>query len=315
MQYSRKRGEENDMDTGIVLVTFNRCGDLINTLAAYDAQTAAPKFIIVVDNKSTDGTAEYLSEWKSTPHAYTPIVLSLQENIGGSGGFYEGMKKALELECDWVFVADDDAVPHSDMLEQLYNFMKAHPQETAEAAALCTAVHNRDHNSGIHRCRIKKSLLGYVEAYVPEEEYQKEFFYIDIYSFVGTMIRRSALEKAGLARKDFFIYNDDYEHAVRVAKTGKIICVPSSVMEHVDNLTNTREATWRDYYGTRNAVIMHLEHFGAFGGFTRALRRLLVAFSSFNGQKIKVIWTAVCDAYAGKTGKHVIYRPGWKAGK
>lgn len=301
------------MQIGIVLVTFNRLNDLKKTLDAYEAQRALPAFVMVVDNKSTDGTDAYLAQWQAQQGQFQRVVLTLPENMGGSGGFYAGMKQALETDCDWVFVADDDAVPRPDMLEKLMGFAETHPQEVAEAAALCTSVYNRDHFEGIHRCRIEKSIMGHFEKYVPESDYQKEFFYCDIYSFVGTMIRRSALEKAGLAREDFFIYNDDYEHAVRVGKEGKIICVPASVMDHVDNLNYEKQATWRDYYATRNAIIMHRNHFGGYAGFARAMRRLAVALSTFNGEKIKVIWTGICDGYKEKTGKHPVYRPGWKA--
>lgn len=300
------------MNIGIVLVTFNRINDLKKTLAAYEAQTALPDFVLVVDNKSTDGTDQYLAEWSSQNSRFAHKVLTLSENLGGSGGFYAGMKAAMETDCDWVFVADDDAVPHPDMLEKLIDFADTHPQEMANAAALCTSVNNQGRCEGIHRCRIEKSVMGYWEKYVPEADYQKEFFYADIYSFVGTMVSRKALEKGGLARGDFFIYNDDYEHAVRIGKVGKIICVPASVMDHVDNLNYEKQASWRDYYATRNAVIMHRTHFGAYAGITRALRRLLVAFSTFNFEKIKVIMTGIIDGYKENTGKHPIYRPGWK---
>ena len=301
------------MGVGIVLVTFNRLNDLKVTLAAYEKQTVAPDFVMVVDNNSNDGTGEYLANWQAEAGNFPRKVLSLPENIGGSGGFHAGMCAALETDCQWVFVADDDAVPHEDMLEKLLNFEKTNPEEAAQAAALCTSVNNKGRCEGIHRCRIDRSLLGFYEKHVPESEYQKPFFYIDIYSFVGSMIRREALEKAGPARGDFFIYNDDYEHAVRVGKQGKIICVPASVMDHVDNLNYEKQATWRDYYATRNAVIMHRTHFGFWGGLTRALRRLAVALSTGNPQKIKVIWTGIADGYADRTGKHAVYVPGWKA--
>ncbi len=300
------------MKIGIVLVTFNRLQDLKKTLSAYEVQEFLPRFVLVVDNKSTDGTDAYLAEWAAEQGAFERQVLTLPENMGGSGGFYSGMKEAMEQECDWIFVADDDAVPRPDMLKKLVEFSENEPELTNTASALCTSVYNQNHFEGIHRCRIKKSILGCMEAFVPESEYQKPWFYCDIYSFVGTMIRRSALETAGLAREDFFIYNDDYEHAVRVGKTGKIICVPDSVMDHIDNLNYEKTATWRDYYATRNAVIMHRTHFGAYAGFARAMRRLAIAISTFNGEKIRVIWTGIRDGYAEKTGKHPIYVPGWK---
>ena len=179
--------------------------------------------------------------------------------------------------------------------------------------ALCAAVNNNGTHTGVHRCRLHKTPFGYLELTAPESDFLKEFFYIDLYSFVGTLIRKDALEKAGPARGDLFIYNDDYEHAVRVGKLGKMICVPAAVIDHVDNLTRTREATWRDYYGTSNAVIMHKEHFGSYVAFWRGLRRLAIGITSMNPRKVRVIWDGVKDGFAGKTGLHKKYKPGWKA--
>lgn len=305
------------MKIGIVLVTFNRINDLKVTLEAYEKQSLLPEFVLVVDNYSTDGTVEYLKEWEAKENGVFPRkVAYLPSNVGGSGGFYHGMKLAMEnAECDWVFVADDDAVPETQMLQKLVEFHDSHGELMKDTVALCTSVYNKDHYSGIHRCRLTKSVFGMVEKFVPEEEYEKEFFEIDIYSFVGTMIRKEVLSKAGLAREDFFIYNDDYEHACRVRKYGKMICVPSSVMMHVDNLNYTKEATWRDYYATRNAVIMHRTHFGNFYGMLRGMRRLLVALTTLNPEKIKVITTGIKDAKANKTGIHEVYKPGWKASR
>lgn len=303
------------MKIGIVLVTYNRIIDLKNTLRAYEEQNVKPEFVLVVDNNSSDGTKDYLDEWEKQSKDFKHSVLRLTENIGGSGGFYMGMKEAMNTDCDWIFVADDDAVPHPMMLNELVDFANSHVDMMENVSALCTAVNNKGKYSGIHRCRIRKNIWGYLESYVPENEYKKEYFEIDIYSFVGTMIRKSALMQAGLARKDFFIYNDDYEHAIRVAKTGKIICVTKSIMYHVDNLNYSREASWRDYYATRNGVIMHLEHFGTYAGFMRAFRRLIVGITSVNWKKMKVICCGIKDGYMRKTGIHPLYKPGWKASK
>ena len=51
---------------GVVLVTFNRLNKLKNALTCYDKQTYKPKYIIVVNNASTDGTYQYLEKWKES---------------------------------------------------------------------------------------------------------------------------------------------------------------------------------------------------------------------------------------------------------
>ena len=68
------------------------------------------------------------------------------------------------------------------------------------------------------------------------------------------------IQKAGLPRKDFFIYQDDLEHAFRVGKYGRIICIPSVLIHHKDNYLYGDDVTWRDYYATRNVILMYQEH-------------------------------------------------------
>ena len=124
-----------------------------------------------------------------------------------------------------------------------------------------------------------------------------------------------ALEKAGLPRKEFFIYSDDFEHALRVGKQGKMLCIPSAVLCHADNNPYSKEASWRDYYATRNVLIMYREHFGSFAAFRRGCMRRFTALRSINSLKMKVISTAIKDAKKGVTGLHPIYRPGWNPTK
>ena len=45
-----------------------------------------------------------------------------QENTGGAGGFYTGVKFAYENGADWVWTMDDDVVPNYECLEELMNY-------------------------------------------------------------------------------------------------------------------------------------------------------------------------------------------------
>lgn len=107
-----------------VVVTYNRKAMLDKCLSGLLAQTSPLDRIIVVDNASTDGTAEMFAAsgaWEN------PIVeyCRLAENGGGNGGFYEGVKRAYEENYDWVWLMDDDAVPQPDALRELLNSSEA----------------------------------------------------------------------------------------------------------------------------------------------------------------------------------------------
>jgi len=300
------------MKIGVVVVTFNRLPELKKTVQLYEQQTIPPEYILVVDNHSTDGTDEFLWEWKAKTDAEIPhLVVTLEENAGGSGGFHAGTEAAVDLNAEWIWLADDDAYPEKDAFEKLDMFAKKHPEVMHDTVALCTKNYG---DKGIvlgHRCRIRKTLIGTLEIPVDKSEYEKEYFTLDMYSFVGAVVRKEVLKKVGPPRKDFFIYADDTEHALRMRKYGSIVCVPAAGVFHRDNNSYSREASWRDYYATRNTLLVNREHYGIWAYQTRKIRRILTALRSRNTEKIKVFMAAVSDAQHNRTGQHPVYRPGW----
>ena len=92
-----------------VIVTWNRRELLAESLSAVADQTRPPDRLVVVDNASTDGTAELLTD-------RFPMleVVRTARNIGGAGGFALGIRRALEIEpADAVWLLDDDTVPRA----------------------------------------------------------------------------------------------------------------------------------------------------------------------------------------------------------
>lgn len=80
-----------DMDdkrpvVSVVTVTFNRLEKLKHTLACFDNQTANFDNLIVVNNCSTDGTKEFLEQWRLQKSISMKHIVSLDRNTGGSGG-------------------------------------------------------------------------------------------------------------------------------------------------------------------------------------------------------------------------------------
>ncbi|MCR5620496.1 MAG: glycosyltransferase [Treponema sp.] len=300
-------------DIGVVLVTYNRLGELKRSLACYEGQTAAPAYIIVVDNCSTDGTAEYLAEWAGRERPFPAEAVRLPENTGGSGGFHAGLAAALGRDAPWVWASDDDGFPEPDCLERAQEFIDGLGEGARDVSAFCGMCVDGGRPTPVQRARIVRRLLVRQEAPVPEKEYASgRPFAIDLYSFVGTVLKKEALMRAGLPRKDFFIYQDDYEHALRMGKEGKIYCVPGIVIRHRDNYGGSRRASWRDYYATRNAVVMYREHFGGASLAVRIARRLLAALASLNPAKVRVTLEAISDGLKGRTGVHGVYVPGWE---
>lgn len=299
------------MKIGVVLVTFNRKQDLIKALESYKLQTKTPEFILVVNNNSNDGTKEFLDEWQNKQGDYAKKVIHLNQNIGGSGGFYTGLQEGLKLDADWLWVADDDAFPEHNALENIeiaYNNIDQHDN----IAALCGAVINNKKIDLNHRRILKQNLFTIEEIPVDEDKYTQDFFDIELFSYVGSVINRKYLECYGLTEKDYFIFFDDTEHSLRLSKYGRIICIPSVRIVHdtpiLDNGVN-----WKSYYGLRNQLYMYKTHFPSRYYNCLRFKLALKALISKTGPYKELVKCVLQDTSRNKRGLHEIYKPGWRS--
>lgn len=304
-----------------VVVTYNRIEKLKNTLFAYDAIKEGLDTLVIVNNKSTDGTYEYLSEWKVCKSSFNKEVLNLDENLGGSGGFFKGCQYALSLGTDWILVADDDAYPNSDIIEKFESF--SNEQNMDSVSAVCSSVMHMDGTIDVGHRKKYIARCGFRPVFAPLslDNYQKDSFKIDLFSYVGTFLNVEILKKVGLCNSDYFIYYDDTEHSMRMGKYGNIVCLPSIGFSHDDGYGTAKGQTnvimtWRDYYDIRNKINMFLRHDKKVAYFW-IVSRILMCFVKypfrFNCQKLYL--TAIKDGICGKLGKHMVYKPGFAINK
>lgn len=304
---------ETDLKFAVILVTYNRLECLKIALAKYDRQTMPPKYIVVVDNASNDGTEEYLTQWRlAITDKYQKIVVCLSENTGGSGGFARGVEEGLKLDCDFLFLADDDAYAEPDVFEQLN--IAYHNLKDKNISALCTAILNHDKYEVGHRCWIKKGVFCASLKFSTPENYQQDYFKVDILTFVGAAISKEAAKAIGLPKKEYFIYFDDTEYSLRLKDVGNIYCVTSSVMHH--DIENDRRSSWKDYYDTRNWIDTIHTHFSKRYYYTavieKYIRRCTILASIFRNRSKehrKMCLEAINDAVNLRLGKNEKYMP------
>jgi rhamnopyranosyl-N-acetylglucosaminyl-diphospho-decaprenol beta-1,3/1,4-galactofuranosyltransferase len=217
----------------VVVVTFNRLPLLKECIIALKEQTRKPTAIIVVNNASADGTAEWLSVQDGL------IILTQQKNIGSAGGFYEGMKYAAENNYDWIWLMDDDAAPQSECLQNLSKRFNA----TDKNIALAPLVQEGGSFINVHRSnfKIKPDLSGLQTPLPKGKELQEQV--IQFASFVGIMVSRQLINACGLPDSRLFFQNDDVEYCLRINKTGKILLVPDAVIDHQFVKKNIEEKT------------------------------------------------------------------------
>lgn len=296
-----------------IIVTFNRIDKLKKALASYDNQIVPPHYLIVVNNASTDGTYEYLEKWKNISNNYHKIVVHEKTNTGGSGGFYAGQKKALELDVDWVILGDDDAYLKNDFISKADKICSGITENRGKVAAICGKVYQQDSYYGNRQFLTSKWKINNT-CNVPLEKYKLKYFPIDVFTYVGPIINTKALRDVGLVRKDFFIWHDDTEHCLRLKKYGDILCYPELEITHEVEVANF-SLSWKDYYGWRNQICLFKELMPIqfpWLLFLAIVKALLCVLKGKTLTEVHLRLRGIRDGVLGKMGVNDFYKPGWK---
>ena len=99
----------------VVIPNYNGKKYLDDCLRSLKKQTYTEFRVIIVDNGSTDGSAEYIRE------KYKDVdVISLGENTGFANAVNVGIKAA---DSEYVFLLNDDTVCDEKVLESLVKTM------------------------------------------------------------------------------------------------------------------------------------------------------------------------------------------------
>ncbi len=233
------------MNVAVVIVTFNRINLLKECINNALNQKKVDTELVVVNNKSTDGTFEYLEGL----HNRRVHCIHERENIGGAGGFHDGVKYAFEqTNCDWILLIDDDAMIDEEYLFNLSTNIVPNFLAYAGVVKVGSSI-DLSH-------RLMQS-----EGQVPVEAYRKDTFICDIATFCGLMISRELVKKIGYPRKDFFIWHDDTEYCYRMFRVTRILVVTNSILNHKTTINNINNCivrdNWKWYYGFRNELVIY----------------------------------------------------------
>jgi len=228
-----------------VVVAYNRRELLLECLAAVAAQTRPVDVVVVVDNASTDGSAETVRS--AHPDA---DVRGLRVNTGGAGGFAVGIERAVVAHAaDLVWIMDDDTVPQPTALEALLEVRGAEPGLTLLASrALWTDGSEHPMNTPKPRIGARRVARDRAAAHgaIP----------VRSASFVSALVSADAIREHGVPIADYFIWNDDFEYTTRLLRRGEGWYVPASVVVHKTKALGSSDADpgERFYFEVRNKL-------------------------------------------------------------
>ena len=256
---------------GVVVVTFNRLQLLKEVIASLREQVYSNYHIIVVNNGSTDGTGSWLSSQED-------IYTITQENSGGAGGFFSGMKYVAEHGFDYCWVMDDDVVCQPMALKELIDAFRVKP----DIGFVCSKV------VGIDGCPmnvpivdVRPSANGYPDYC---EFIEQQMLKVSMATFVSVLFDTKVIRELGLPYKEFFIWGDDSEYTSRVSKKYDCYLACKSIVVHKRSIQGSLSFfTEKDpkrlsnyFYMFRNQDFVNLQNSSVKKKISWFLRRLLL---------------------------------------
>lgn len=210
---------KNKKSVDCVVVTFNRLDLLKECVEAIESQTYPIEHFFIIDNCSTDNTWEYLQSIKSEKI----VPIHLEKNLGGAGGFNDGLKTFInKSDADYVWIMDDDTIPTSTALEKLIDKSNI----SSYLGFLCSNVRWQDNSVAV------------MNIPSPDKEWNKYsdqgVTKVESASFVSIMFPRNVVKKVGYPITDFFIWGDDVEYTLRITHDYHLdgFMVNDSLVEH-----------------------------------------------------------------------------------
>ena len=236
--------------TAAVVVTYNRLPLLRQCLAALTSQTALGLTIFLIDNASTDGTAEAVAAM-TLPNL---VYRNTGKNLGGAGGFAYGVREAALAGYDALWLMDDDTLPTPTALAEFLQADRDLHGRYGWLSGRALAPDGTDQPMNLQRVTPYKDLPNFDGTRIPAV----------MASFVSLFLRTETVRRYGLPIAEFFIWSDDWEYTRRISRAQPCYVIPASRVVHamqnpgIVNIAADVPARWERYrYFYRNDVVLY----------------------------------------------------------
>jgi GT2 family glycosyltransferase len=225
-------------DLDIIVVSWNTRDILRDCLASVYEQTRGISFqVIVVDNASSDGSAEMVRA--EFPQA---VLIENTENRGFAAANNQGMEIAGGR---YVLLLNSDTIVLDGAIQKTLRFAESHP----EAAVVGCRVLNPD-GTLQRTCFMFPSLLNlvlaatYLYKIAPRNSFcgrermggweRDAVREVEVVSGCFMLVRREAIERVGLMDEEYFMYAEETDWCWRFKKAGwKSLFYPDAQIVHL----------------------------------------------------------------------------------
>lgn len=269
-QPTTRLGEHDPLlDLSIVIVSYNTSDLLNNCLSSLEAWIEANSHtgeIIVIDNASTDGTASMIR--RRFPDVQ---LIENRRNTGFAAANNQGMRAA---KGRYIVLLNPDTTVLGDAFGQLADFLDRNQNVGIVGPRLVYP----DGSVQSSRRRFPTRITGYLEStiiqdYWPDNPVVRRYYFEDrpndqtqsVDWLVGAclMVRREAIESAGLLDERYFMYSEEVEWCYRLKRHGwQIVYLPSAAVVHHEGASSSQNVPQRQIHFDSSKVLLYRQLYG-----------------------------------------------------
>jgi GT2 family glycosyltransferase len=256
------------MKVAVIVLSWNGREDTLACLRSLKSESVE---VIVVDNASSDGSADAVAQ-----EFLNAELVQNERNLGYAGGMNVGLRTALERGADAMLLLNNDVEVEQGAIAAL--------AAAAEGAgAVCPLITFADDPGKVWYAGAsfdpRRGYNGRHRGFGDPAANFTEIGRTDRACGAAMLIPRQALERVGTFDEELFAYQEDTEWSLRARAAGlPIVVEPSARVRHkVSAATGGEGSPTALYYSVRNTLEVCERHapLGRLGTWRRRLTVLL----------------------------------------
>ncbi|MEJ2720212.1 MAG: glycosyltransferase family 2 protein, partial [bacterium] len=213
----------------VVVLTWNGKSLTLDCLESLTASTYENIQIIVVDNASTDGTADAVE----AQYGGRVTVLVNSANLGFAGGNNVGIRHAVADGAEYVMLLNNDTLVDPDLVDRLVDAI-SRADDIGIVGPKIYYASPRDQiwyaGGEINLARGTARHIGIRETDAGQYDTPSE---VDYVTGCALMVRREVIEKIGVLDTAFKAYFEDADFCMRARAHGyRVVYVPAGRVWH-----------------------------------------------------------------------------------